>query len=77
MTDQKHAATKSTTSRKSANPSSDDTPQYGPPLKPRPILFVVLWIVLVLWLSALVVMRLRTVKPAAIVHTEPAPVVSR
>lgn len=32
-----------------------------PPLKPRPVLFAVLAIVLVLWLVALVLMRLKTV----------------
>ena len=32
-----------------------------PPLKPRPVLFVMLAIMLVLWLGALVVMRLKTV----------------
>jgi hypothetical protein len=46
------------------------------PLKPRPVLFVTLSIVLVLWLIALVVMRLRTVEPPPKVHTEPAPSVT-
>lgn len=44
---------------------------YGRPLKPRPLLFVLLWIILLAWLGTLVWMRLRTVKrPAA----QPAPV---
>jgi hypothetical protein len=32
-----------------------------PPLKPRPVLFVVLGIILALWLAVLVLMRLTTV----------------
>jgi hypothetical protein len=32
-----------------------------PPLQPQPVLFVVLGIVLLLWLGALVLMRMKTV----------------
>lgn len=41
--------------------SAVEAPADLPPLKPRPVLFVVLGIVLALWLAALVVMRLTTV----------------
>ena len=43
----------------------------GTPLKPRPLLFVLLWVILLAWLGALVWMRLRTVKRPAV---QPAPV---
>ncbi len=33
-----------------------------PPLKPRPVLFIVLAVALVIWLGVLVWMRLRTVE---------------
>jgi hypothetical protein len=38
--------------------------QFKPSLKPRPLLAVVLGLLLVLWLIALVMMRLKTVAPA-------------
>jgi hypothetical protein len=61
-------------------PAGPVKPDYGqtdakpapdlPPLKPRPLLFVVLGIVLALWLVGLVVMRLKTVNRPLI---EPIP----
>jgi hypothetical protein len=46
-------------------------PAFPPPLRPRPLLYVVLWIVFVAWLGTLVWMRLRTVKRPA---PQPTPV---
>ena len=41
-------------------------PAFRPPLKPRPLLFALLWIVLLAWLGTLLWMRFRTIKePAA------------
>ena len=77
MTAQKRTAAKSTSTRKTADKSPDDSIKYGPPLKPRPVLFIILSIAVALWLIALVVMRLRTVKPPPVLHTEPAPMISR
>lgn len=77
MTGQKRAATKPRTSTKTADKSLDESIKYGPPLKPHPVLFVVLSFVLAVWLIALIVMRLRTVLPNPAAHTEPAPAVSR
>jgi hypothetical protein len=62
--------------RTDGNDSADEV-EYGPPLKPRPVLLVVLSIVLALWLVALIAMRLRTVHPEPVLHTEPAPTLSR
>jgi hypothetical protein len=41
--------------------------EFKPPLKPRPALAVVLGILLVLWLAALIIMRLKTI------HSSTAP----
>lgn len=38
--------------------------EFKPPLKPRPALAVVLGVLLVLWLAALIVMRLNTIHPS-------------
>jgi hypothetical protein len=70
MTAQKRNAPASKTA---ASQSPQKPFETATPLKPRPVLFVVLSIVLALWLIALVVMRLRTVEPPPKVHTEPAP----
>ena len=60
-----------TTPDPAAKPPRAVKPDYGttdakavpelPPLKPRPLLFIVLAIVLLIWLCALVVMRIKTV----------------
>lgn len=47
--------------------------EFKPPLKPRPLLVAVLGILLVIWLAALVVMRLRTVHPATAPGAPAAP----
>ena len=48
-------------SRKAGEPPEVE---FKPPLKPRPVLAVILGILLVLWLAALVAMRLKTVHSA-------------
>lgn len=50
---------------KSTNPAAHDpaAAEFKPPLKPRPVLFVVLGLILLIWLGVLVWMRLTTVKP--------------
>ena len=53
-------------------PDPNNAPDL-PPLTPRPVLFAVLAIVLVLWLGALVLMRLKTVdRPLITPATQPA-----
>ena len=58
-------------SPKNPKPKIDESAEkraaiYRPPLKPRPLLFGLLWIVLLAWLGTLLWMRFRTVKrPAA------------
>jgi hypothetical protein len=44
---------------------------FLPPLKPRPLLFAVMWVIVLAWLGALIWMRVRTVKRPA---SEPTPV---
>lgn len=73
MTSQKRNAPASKTP---ASQSPKTPVESARPLKPRPVLFVVLSIALALWLIALVIMRLRTVEPPAKGHTEPAPTVA-
>ncbi len=52
-------------------PDPDYAPDL-PPLKPRPVLFAFLAILLVLWLGALVWMRLKTVdRPLITPATQP------
>lgn len=46
--------------------------EFLPPLKPRPMLAIGLFIVLLLWLGALVVMRFTSVKPYVNPATAPA-----
>jgi len=46
--------------------------EFLPPLKPRPLLAAGLFIILVLWLAALVMMRFTSVKPYANPATAPA-----
>jgi len=67
------AQKRSAGNKAAAGKATEQPFQPLPPLKPRPVLFVVLSILLALWLIALVVMRLRTVQPPPIVHTEPSP----
>lgn len=55
-------------------PGADSKPpvQFLPPLKPRPILMIVLLGALVVWLAALVVLRMTAVRPEANPATAPA-----
>jgi len=72
MTKQKRRTPKASSDPQS-EPSGSEAPL--PPLKPRPIVHIVLWIILILWLAALVVMRLKTVhrteSPAAAPNPPP------
>ena len=64
MTSQKRGSSPAAPSdRRAANEPAEGSkaPARMPPLRPRPKLFILLWIVLLLWLAALVVMRLTTV----------------
>lgn len=69
MTKEKRRTPQSSTSGRTEPGSSKRNPEdeFLPPLKPRPVLYVLLWIIFALWLAALVVMRLTTV------HRTPAP----
>jgi hypothetical protein len=67
MTSQKRQPSKP----RPAQSDQPDRPEFLPPLRPRPVLFWVLWIVLLLWLGILVWMKMKTVKPQEAV---PAPV---
>lgn len=56
----------------SAQSGQPDRPAFLSPLRPRPILFWVLWAVLLSWLGILIWMKMKTVKPPEAVPM-PAP----
>ena len=66
-----------TQSKSASGPESDQPTQSRPALKPRPTLFLVLAVFLALWVIALIVMRLRTIKPSPLPGPTPAPIVGR
>ena len=63
MTSPKQAAQSSRVRPPPNVPAGADAPKVLPPIKPHPVLFVVLGIVLALWLAVLGVMRLTMVNP--------------
>jgi len=66
MTSQKRPGSRTTQGGpKPQRQSTDPAAGFLPPLKPRPILMIVLAVVLALWLVALVIMRQTTIRPAA------------
>jgi hypothetical protein len=64
MSDAKHPSSSPAEPNRSPRKSGEPPIEFKPPLKPRPLLAVILGLLLVLWLAALIVMRLKTVQPA-------------
>jgi hypothetical protein len=48
-------------------PSSQSEQAHGPvflpPLRPKPVLFAVTWVILLFWLAVLIWMRMKTITP--------------
>lgn len=73
MSSASRAGSKSQTQTGEKGRGGDAPPvEFLPPLKSRPLLAVGLFLVLVLWLGALVVMRFTSVKPYSNPATAPA-----
>lgn len=64
MTDAKRTPANSTEPQRQRSGANQPAIEFKPPLRPRPALAVLLGVLFVLWLAALVVMRLKTIHPS-------------